>query len=175
MPRTPPRPEPARPGAPKAAATGRRDAARLASFDLGWHLPHLLRRAHFAAEADFGAVYGDEATSRQLALLVAVAQAPGASQAELAAIIGLDANTCSDLVRRTCARGWLQRRRSAEDARAFRLELSAAGQQLVLQRALPLAGAYTGRVAAALTEPERRRLALLLRKLLGLHRRPSTR
>lgn len=159
--------------------TGRRPAqarhapARIETFDLAWHLPHLLRRAHFSAEAHFAALYGDEATSRQLALLVAVAQAPGASQAELALEIGLDANTCSDLVRRTCRRGWLVRRRSAADARAFRLELSASGLTLVQQRALPLAGPYTERVAAALTEPERQRLATLLRKLLGLHRRGS--
>jgi DNA-binding MarR family transcriptional regulator len=145
-------------------------AAHPEAFDLAWHLPHLLRRAHFAAEAQFSELYGSEATSRQLALLVAVAQSPGASQNELAAMIGLDANTCSDLVRRTCQRGWLVRRRSDIDRRAFRLELTDSGRALIRDRALPLAGPYAERVAAALTESERTQLVLLLRKLLGLHR-----
>lgn len=158
------------PGEARRAAA-RRKPTREEPFDLTWHLPHLLRRAHFMAEAQFTALYGDDATSRQLALLVAVAQSPGASQAELAGLIGLDANTCSDLVRRTCKRGWLQRRRSSVDARAFRLELTTSGRALVLERALPLAGPYTERVAATLTAAERERLVVLLRKLLGLHRR----
>lgn len=142
-------------------------------FDLMWHLPHLLRRAHFEAEAHFAATYGHEATSRQLALLVAVAQSPGASQRDIALRIGLDANTCSDLVRRTCQRGWLERRRGQADARAWQLVLTPAGVALVEGTALPLAERYTAQVAARLSPAERRRLAGLLRKMLQLQETPS--
>ena len=153
-------PSPVRTAAPRATAQG---------FDLASHLPHLLRRAHFEAEARFAELYGTQATSRQLALLVTVAQSPGATQAEVARLIGLDGNTCSDLVRRACHRGWLQRQRSAADGRAFRLTLLPAGRTLVSNSAVPLAAPYATLVAERLTVAERRRLTALLRKLLGLH------
>ena len=143
--------------------------ADLRNFDLSWHLPHLLRRAHFEAEACFAGIYGDVATSRQLALLVALAQAPGATQAEVARSIGLDANTCSDLVRRAVAKGWLQRSRVAHDGRAYRLDLLPAGLALVGQTALPLAEPYSARVAGRLTPKQRHQLAELLRIMLALH------
>ncbi len=144
-------------------------ARQLEAFDLGWHLPHLLRRAHFEAEARFAEVYGSLATSRQLALLVAVAQSSRASQTEIARQIGLDANTCSDLVRRTVERGWLRRTRSPLDGRVYQLELTAPGRRLVEHTAVPLASPYTDRVAERLDAKKRQRLAELLRELLGLH------
>ena len=155
----------------RKSAADRRSASGprgIGQFDLMWHLPHLLRRAHFEAEACFAGIYGHEATSRQLALLVAVAQSPGASQRDIASRIGLDANTCSDLVRRACDRGWLERRRDQADARAWQLALTPAGVTLVEGTALPRAERYTEQVAARLSAAERRRLAALLRKMLEL-------
>lgn len=144
----------------------------IAQFQLGRHLPHLLRRAHFEAEARFVDVYGPEITSRQLALLVSVAQHGPLSQAEVARRIGLDANTCSDLVRRAVQRGWLLRRADPADARARVLELSVAGLQVVEHIALPGAAPYADAVAGRLTAAEGARLVALLRKLLGLHDEP---
>ena len=138
-------------------------------FDLSWHLPHLLRRAHFEAEACFNGIYGNAVTSRQLALLVTVAQTPSASQSTIAQRIGLDANTCSDLVRRATSKGWLQRDRAPEDGRAWRLSLTATGRAVVESSALPLADAYSERVSARLTPTQRRQLARLLHKMLGFH------
>ncbi len=44
-------------------------------------LSHLLRRSHFHSEAIFTSMYGDmDLTSRQMSLLVAIAQNPEASQ-----------------------------------------------------------------------------------------------
>lgn len=154
---------------PPSSVVVRRRAQQVAAFDLSWHLPHLLRRAHFEAEARFADVYGDAATSRQLALLVALAQVPGATQTEVARSIGLDANTCSDLVRRTCAKGLIERRRGSHDARAYELELTTAGRAFVFESALPLAEPYSERVAERLTPRQRQTLARLLRLLLGLH------
>lgn len=152
-----------------SASVARRREKQVAAFDLSWHLPHLLRRAHFEAEARFAEVYGDVATSRQLALLVALAQVPGATQAAVARSIGLDANTCSDLVRRTCAKGLIERRRGRSDARAYALELTAAGRSFVFESALPLAEPYSERIAERLTPKQRQTLERLLRVMLGLH------
>lgn len=138
-------------------------------FDLTWHLPHLLRRAHFEAEACFGGLYGNAVTSRQLALLVTVAKMPQASQSVIAESIGLDANTCSDLVRRATSKGWLKRDRAPEDGRAWRLSLTAAGAAMVERIALPKAAAYSDRVAERLTPAQRRQLTQLLHKMLGFH------
>jgi MarR family transcriptional regulator, temperature-dependent positive regulator of motility len=143
-------------------------------FDLTRHLPHLLRRAHFEAEAAFVQIYGEQVTSRQLALLVAVAQAPDASQSELAAHIGLDLNTCSDLVARTVAKGLLDRRRSEVDARVYRFRLTPPGRRVVTDLAVPRAPDFVDAVADKLSATQRRQMVALLRKLLGMNKPVSS-
>ena len=130
------------------------------------NLPHLLRRAHFECEATFPAIYGDAVTPRQLALLVAVQQRPGASQRQIAQDIGLDLNTCSDLVVRTVGKGLLCRDRSPLDARSFCLRLSDEGRRMLEDHARKSAS-YVDAVASRLSEAERAELTALLRKLLG--------
>ena len=130
------------------------------------NLPHLLRRAHFECEAIFPSIYGDAVTPRQLALLAAVQQRPGASQRQIAQDIGLDLNTCSDLVVRTVGKGLLLRERSPLDARSFCLRLSEAGRR-VLEGNAGKSTAYVDAVATRLSEAEREALTGLLRKLLG--------
>lgn len=138
-----------------------------ARFDLHRHLPHLLRRAHFEAEGLFPAVYGDAVTSRQLALLVAIAQQPGLSQSELAQRIGIDLNTCSDLVARMAGKALIERRRSEADGRSYCLFLSADGEQIKRQ-GVALAGTYRDAVARRLSAEEQAQLVALLRRMLGL-------
>jgi MarR family transcriptional regulator, temperature-dependent positive regulator of motility len=137
-------------------------------FDLTQHLPHLLRRTHFEAEAAFVQIYGEQVTSRQLALLVAVAQVPAASQSELAAHIGLDLNTCSDLVARTVAKGLLKRSRSEVNARVYRFRLTPTGHRVVTELAVPRAPDFVEAVAGKLSAAQRRQMIALLRRLLGL-------
>ncbi|WP_144389446.1 MarR family winged helix-turn-helix transcriptional regulator [Pigmentiphaga sp. NML080357] len=145
----------------------RRPALRSAKhFDLRRHLPHLLRRAHFEAEALFASMSDDGATSRQMALLVAVHQMPGASQSQVAQAIGLDLNTCSDLVARTVAKGYLVRRRSETDRRTFCLDLTETGRE-VMAASVAVAPRYQARLAARLDKDEREQLTALLRKMLG--------
>lgn len=139
------------------------------NFKLLHHLPHLLRRAHFEADALFPQIYGTALTSRQLALLVTVEQRPGASQSEVAQDIGLDLNTCSDLVHRTVSKGLLQRERSSVDGRTFCLFLTSEGQQ-ALDDAGPKALEYRDALASRITEAERDQLVALLRKMLGFDR-----
>lgn len=136
------------------------------NFKLLSHLPHLLRRAHFEADALFPQIYGTALTSRQLALLVAVDQRPGASQSDVAQDIGLDLNTCSDLVQRTVSKGLLRRERSIVDARSFCLSLTEEGQQALLNSTAK-AIEYRDAVASRLSASERNQLIALLRKMLG--------
>lgn len=157
----------------KARTTAKPCLPGIETFELTRQLPHLLRRAHFAAENDFPAVFGAELTSRQLALLVTVAGRPGISQTALGAAIGIDQNTCSDLIARTEARHWIRRTTSPHDARVRQLSLTAAGKRVV-GSALPYTNAYEGRVAARLTQDERRTLVDLLRRLLGFEQAESS-
>ncbi len=136
------------------------------TFKLLHHLPHLLRRAHFAAEAAFVQMHGNAVTSPQLALLSAVLRQPGCSQSQVAQEIGLDLNTCSDLVTRTIAKGLLVRERSSVDARNFCLQLTEEGRQVALD-GIARAPAYQEVVAHRLTAEELKQLTALLRKLLG--------
>ena len=138
----------------------------ITSFRLLHHLPHLLRRAHFEADAVFLEIFGDAVTSRQLALLVTVAQLPGASQSRAAQEIGLDLNTCSDLVARSIAKGLLRRKRSASDGRTYCLYVTKKGQQ-ALDAGVSRAGHYQASVAQRITPDEQAQLTSLLRKMLG--------
>jgi len=139
----------------------------LQDFDLLQHLPHLLRRAHFEAEAIFPDIYGDEVTSRQLALLTAIGQRPGLSQSAVAQQVGMDLNTCSDLVARLVAKKLVRRERSEVDARTYCLYLAPKSARVV-DTGIGLAGAYRQSVAKRLSEAEYERLVALLRRLLGL-------
>lgn len=138
-----------------------------AEFELFRHLPHLLRRAHFEAEALFPLVYGDEVTSRQLALLTVVGQRPGLSQSAVAQQVGIDLNTCSDLVARLVAKKLLRRERSQVDGRTYALYLAPGGER-IFDAAIHRASDYRQSVARRLTPAEQERLVTLLRRLLGL-------
>lgn len=138
------------------------------AFEVHDLLSHLLRRAHFAAEAAFPDAYkGHEVTSRQMALLFAVNRRQGASQAELAEVVGFDANTFSDVVKRSERKGLLYRVRSTDDRRAFGLHLTEAGRDMVASAA-ELTPAYQARIAAHLDQEEAQQLVELLRKMLNL-------
>jgi DNA-binding MarR family transcriptional regulator len=131
-------------------------------------LSHLLRRAHFEAEATFATHYeGLDVTSRQLALIFAIARHPGAPQTVLADHIGLDVNTFSDLAKRSQAKGLIRRERSRTDGRAFGLYLTERGWQTIAAAA-PLTTPYQDKIAENLTQAERSDLIRLLGRLLGV-------
>jgi len=138
------------------------------AFEVQELLSHLLRRAHFHAEAHFASSYDDlDVTSRQLALLFTLNRLPGASQRELAEAIGLDVNTFSDLAKRSERKGLLRRQRTTDDHRSFGLYLTETGRQL-LRRASAITPLYQHAIAQRLTARETTRLVALLRKMLGL-------
>jgi MarR family transcriptional regulator, temperature-dependent positive regulator of motility len=135
-------------------------------FDLRGHLPYLLRRAHFDAEALFSGVYGGEVTPLQLALLTAITAQPHGNQAQITQEIGLDPNTGSDVIARSAAKGLIEKRRSPTDGRSHTLALTPRGRRMVAM-GRDRAGVYSGRVAGRLDAAEREMLVALLRKLLG--------
>lgn len=157
------------PGSGKAALaadqTGTGEDEHFVLTDL---LSHLLRRAHFEAEALFSSSYeGLDVTSRQLALIFTINAIPGASQAQIAEQIGLDANTFSDLAKRSEHKGLITRQRLAHDKRSFGLFLTDEGRAMIAATR-PLTEPYQQRISERLSEGERLHLVELLQTMLGL-------
>ncbi|MGS0896968.1 MarR family winged helix-turn-helix transcriptional regulator [Burkholderia stagnalis] len=134
-------------------------------FRLESHLPYLLRRGHFDAETVFTQLYGNAVTTPQLSLLLAVGLNPGASQSQIANAIGLDLNTCSDLIGRTIKKGLLVREKSPVDRRTFCVYLTEEGTK-VSNESIANAAEYQAAVARHLSPAEREQLIALLRKML---------
>jgi DNA-binding MarR family transcriptional regulator len=95
---------------------------------------HLLHRANqsateiFSADARIG-----ELTPRQFAVLTVIADQEGLSQIDLVERTGIDRSTMANLVARLSKRGWVTRRRTKEDARAYSVKLSPQGEKVLLQ------------------------------------------
>lgn len=136
--------------------------------DMRFMLSHLLRRAHFFAEARFAkSMSRDGLTSRQLALMVAVDQNPGASQNAIGDIIALDRNSVSELVVRMVKKRLLKRETSQKDKRSFVLKLTDKGREIVADAALKNPG-YQADLTANLSGAETRQLIEYLRRMVSL-------
>ncbi|MDO9128028.1 MarR family winged helix-turn-helix transcriptional regulator [Parvibaculum sp.] len=109
------------------------------NFDLESSLSHLLRRAQQFAYDQFVQQMGDSAlTPRQFIVLFAVNEEEGLSQTDLVNRTGIDRSTLADMISRMIKNGLLARRRTAEDARANAVRLTAAGRR-ALKGAMPKA------------------------------------
>lgn len=98
--------------------------------------------------------------------LVHLAEHPAASQTELAAREHVDEATTCRVVRSLVDAGLLQSVRDAADRRRMRLDLTAAGADLV-QRLLPVARSVRGAVETALQPAEREACRAALTKVLA--------
>lgn len=143
-------------------------ARALKEFDLTQVASHLLRRAHFRAEALFAQAFPDEdLTPRQKALLVTVYQNPGATQNRIAELIALDRNSFAEMIARMSKKGYVRRTRAESDARAYALEITQEGVAL-LARILPQDAEVEAQVLAPIP-PELRPVFLkCLRLMAGL-------
>ncbi len=93
---------------------------------------HLLHTAGQAADAAFAEAVGERGiTPRQCAVLLAIrdAKAPP-SQTALVQTTGIDRSTMADIVRRLVTRKLVSRRRTRNDARAYAVELTEAGENV---------------------------------------------
>ena len=126
---------------------------------------HLLHRALQLALDIYAAETGPIAlTQRQYAVLAAVAADEGLSQTGLVRATGIDRSTLADLVGRMIAKGYLERQRSAEDARANTVKLGDAGRA-VLEAAGPRVEAADQRILELLAGKKRDPFIEALRRL----------
>ncbi len=139
--------------------------AILDEFQLGYVISHLLRRAHFRAEAIFAAEFDVESiTPRQKATLVTLYQNPGLNQNALADRLFMDRNTVAEMVRRLVAVGLVQRVPAQSDQRAYELFLAPEGARM-LDAVMPRDLEVEHRIAATIP-PEYRPLFLKCLRLL---------
>ena len=91
---------------------------------------HLLHRGGQYADEVFSLSIGNsDITPRQYEVLSVVAKKEGVSHTDIVDATGIDRSTMTDLVTRLVKKGWLQRRRTKDDARAFAVRLTAAGEE----------------------------------------------
>jgi len=120
---------------------------------------HLLHRALQLALDIYAEETGPDAvTQRQYAVLSAVAAQEGLTQTDLVRATGIDRSTLADLVARMIGKGLLARQRSASDARANTVNLTAEGRA-ALEGAAPRVAAADARILALL--PARKRDAFI--------------
>jgi DNA-binding MarR family transcriptional regulator len=121
------------------------EAARLDMDSLPDLLGFHLRLAQAAVTRDFGATLAEiDLTQKQCATLELIGANPGASQVDLAAILGADRATMMAIVDRLQARQLVTRERSAIDRRRQHLNLTEAGAE-VLGRAKALIAEHEAR------------------------------
>ena len=100
---------------------------------------HLLHRALQRALDIYGSLAGETATTqRQYAVLSAVAEHEGLTQADLVRSTGIDRSTLAELVARMLGKGLIGRERSNEDGRANTVSLTDKGR-IALSEAQPRA------------------------------------
>lgn len=93
---------------------------------------HLLKRAvQYSVHLYMDEVGSTGLTHRQFTVLSAVDSNDGKSQTELVKVTGIDRSTLADLVSRLMAQGYLQRRRSKEDARTNAIRLTPVGKKML--------------------------------------------
>lgn len=118
---------------------------------------HLLHRAEqCAGEIFITEVGADDLTPRQYAVLVTVAEYEGLSQTHLVERTGIDRSTIADITRRLLKKGFLQRRRTREDARAYSVKLTEQGWR-ALKAADPLVRRVDERILSVLPAQVRER------------------
>jgi DNA-binding MarR family transcriptional regulator len=105
---------------------------------------------------------------RQFGVLNLVASAEGISQRELSEPLGIPASRLVAIVDGLEDQGLVERRRNAEDRRAYALHLTAKGRQ-ALGRARGVSAENENRFAAPLKPKEREQLLDLLRRLAAGH------
>jgi len=108
-------------------------------FNLERSLSHLLRRTQQFAYDQFVQQMGSSSlTPRQFVVLFAVDEEQGLSQTDLVNRTGIDRSTLADMISRMIKAGLLARKRTATDARANAVRLTAAGRR-ALKAAMPRA------------------------------------
>lgn len=132
------------------------------NFDHETSLVHLLHRAsQIAAERVTTALGDDGLTVRQIIVLAAIAAHHGASQTDIVAATGVDRSTLTDIVRRLQKGGLIARRRNKDDARAYAVRITDAGER-VLKKTIPVIVKVEAELAELLSAKKHAELVALL-------------
>ena len=119
-------------------------------------LSHLLKRAvQYSIHLYMNEAGKSGLTHRQFTVLMAADAHDGRSQTELVQMTGIDRSTLADLVARLMAQGYLQRKRSKEDARTNSIRLTPIGKKM-LKQAQAGAEEVDRQMLAALPSAERK-------------------
>jgi MarR family transcriptional regulator, temperature-dependent positive regulator of motility len=95
---------------------------------------HLLKRAvQYSIHVYMNEAGKSGLTHRQFTVLMAADAHDGRSQTELVKMTGIDRSTLADLVARLMAQGYLQRRRTKDDARTNAIRLTPIGKKMLKQ------------------------------------------
>lgn len=109
--------------------TGNKDVKQLSRS-----LSHLLKRAvQYSIHLYMSETGKSGLTHRQFTVLLAADANEGRSQTELVKMTGIDRSTLADLVARLMAQGYLQRRRTKDDARTNAIRLTPIGKKMLKQ------------------------------------------
>lgn len=131
--------------------------------------PSLLELVHRVSQKgteQFANAYVGEVTPRQLSVLRALKDLPGASQTALVDATGVDRSTIAEVVKRLLARGLIKRRRARLDARAYVVNLTDEGQR-VLAGAVPVLATVEASMLEAIPESERQVFLAALERMVG--------
>jgi DNA-binding MarR family transcriptional regulator len=129
----------------------------------GW----LLKRAQDALNVAMNAALGDfGATLPQYAVLTALAEEPGLSNADLARRAFVTPQTMNQVLRELEQRGWVSRHPHPAHRRILQAELTVPGRQ-VLAACHQAVGAVEEQMLAGLSSVERRQLAAALRSCIA--------
>ena len=110
-----------------AGLANTRDARQLARSPF-----HMLKRAaQYAAQLYMDGVGKSGLTQRQFTVLLAVDTNDGISQTAVVKLTGIDRSTLADLVARLMAQGYIQRRRTKDDARTNSIRITPAGKKML--------------------------------------------
>lgn len=139
---------------------------RLSEFNLLDAPGHLLRRNHQRSYEIFARHVGDDVTRQQIALLIALAKKPGASQRDLVDATGIDKSTLKEMLGRMVAREWVTRERDPEDNRAWTMRITPSGEALLAERIAAVSAAQQ-EILSPLGEADRRDFLRCLRVLIG--------
>jgi DNA-binding MarR family transcriptional regulator len=97
-------------------------------------LSHLLKRAvQYSIHLYMSETGKSGLTHRQFTVLLAADAHEGRSQTELVKMTGIDRSTLADLVARLMAQGYVQRRRTKDDARTNAIRLTPIGKKMLKQ------------------------------------------
>lgn len=136
-----------------------------ASFEPMNHPGHLVRRLHQICVAVFlDAAKAYNLTHVQFATLVAIEQFPDIDQTNVAKLVALDRQTVSNVVKRLCEHGLIERKH--KDKRTYSLQITGAAKALI-EVMQPRIADIDNIILGPLSASERETLMYLLKKLVN--------